>query len=67
MEKELTYNTALAELQDIVKKMESADISIDELTEKIERAGILINICKEKLTKTEAEVDKIIGEFKINA
>lgn len=61
MAKEITnYTDAFTELQNIVKKMEDADISVDELTQNIERATLLINICKDKLTKTEEEVNKII-------
>lgn len=56
----LTYTEAYDELQDIVKKMESSDISVDELTKNIERASFLINLCKDKLTKTETEINKII-------
>ncbi|MBQ7551051.1 MAG: exodeoxyribonuclease VII small subunit [Bacteroidales bacterium] len=59
-EEPLTYTQAYKELQDIVKKMESSDISVDELTQNIERASYLINLCKEKLSKTEAEINKII-------
>ena len=43
--------------------MEHADISVDDLAEKIERAGVLIKICKEKLTKTEEEINKITEKF----
>ena len=61
-EKKLTYTEAFEELQEIVKKMENADISVDELTKNIERASQLIKICKEVLGKTEAEVNKIIEQ-----
>jgi len=59
---EISYTDAFQELQQIVKKMETADISVDELTQNIERASQLIQICKEKLSKTEAEVNKIIEQ-----
>ena len=51
--KKPTYTEAYDELQEIVRKMENADISVDELTKNIERASFLIQICKEKLGKTE--------------
>ncbi|HNW67921.1 MAG TPA: exodeoxyribonuclease VII small subunit [Bacteroidales bacterium] len=54
------YTDAFQELQTIVQKMEDANISVDELTQNIERATFLINICKNKLSKTEEEVNKII-------
>ena len=61
-ESKLTYTEAFEELQDMVKKMENEDISFDDLTKSIDSANELIKICKEKLSKTEAEVNKIIGQ-----
>ncbi|MDL2311384.1 exodeoxyribonuclease VII small subunit [Bacteroidales bacterium OttesenSCG-928-B11] len=58
----LTYSEAFDELQTIVKKMENADISVDELSEKIKRASFLIKLCKDKLTKTEKEIKEIMSE-----
>ena len=60
-EKKMNYTEAFEELQEIVRKMENADISIDELSEKIKRASLLIKICKDKLLKTEEEINVIIG------
>jgi exodeoxyribonuclease VII small subunit len=62
-EKEINYTKAFEELQSIVKKMENAEISVDELSEIIKRASFLITICKNKLTQTEEEVNKIIDEL----
>ena len=56
-EKKMNYTEAFGELQEIVRKMENADISIDELSEKIKRASLLIKICKDKLLKTEEEIN----------
>ena len=58
----LTYTEAYKELQEIVKQMESATISVDELSDKIKRASMLIKICKDKLSLTEEEINKIINE-----
>ena len=62
-EKNLKYTQDFEELQSIVKKMENAEISVDELSEIIKRASFLITICKNKLTQTEEEVNKIIDEL----
>ena len=56
----ITYTEALAELQQIVSEMENADIPVDELSDKIKRCTLLIKLCKDKLTKTEAEIAKIM-------
>lgn len=55
-----TYTDAFEELQAIVAQMEQGNISIDELSEKVKRASVLIGLCKSKLTETEADVNVIL-------
>ena len=61
--KETTYTAALEELKEIVDQLENDSISVDELTEKMKRATELMKICKDKLTKTEEEINKTIAEL----
>ncbi|MCL2435076.1 MAG: exodeoxyribonuclease VII small subunit [Lentimicrobiaceae bacterium] len=61
MENTKTYQHAFEELQLLVRKMENAEISVDELAEMIKRATLLIDICKKKVMDTEEEV-KILLE-----
>ncbi len=64
MEKEeLTYTQAFNELQEIVSQMEDSQIPVDELDEKIRRAADLLRICKDKLHKTEKNVQKVLDEI----
>lgn len=63
MKEEITYTEAFEQLQQIVKQMENADISVDDLSDNIKTATKLIKICKDKLTKTEEEVNKTISEL----
>jgi exodeoxyribonuclease VII small subunit len=63
MEKPKTYQDAFEELQLLVRKMENAEISVDELAEMIKRATLLINICKKKLTDTEEEVKSLLEKL----
>ena len=63
MEKKLNYSQAYRELQTIVSEIENDDISLDDLSEKVKRASILIRICREKLTSTESEVNEILKEI----
>ncbi|MCE5178487.1 MAG: exodeoxyribonuclease VII small subunit [Porphyromonadaceae bacterium] len=62
MEK-LTYNSAKKELETIVLAIESGEMDVDLLTEKVKRASQLIAFCKEKLTKTEKELQKILDDI----
>jgi exodeoxyribonuclease VII small subunit len=62
MNEELKYEEALAQLETIVRKMESNEFDIDELAVQLKTAQRLITFCKDKLTKTEAEIQKIQAE-----
>ena len=62
MKKETKYEEAMAELQDIVHKMENDELDIDLMTVQLRRAQELIKLCKDKLTKTDEEIKKILAE-----
>jgi len=64
MEKKISYTEAITELETIVTEIEEGEITIDMLSEKVKRASELIRICKAKLTSTEEDVNKILGEIK---
>ena len=57
------YTDAFVELQQIVEDIESGQISVDELSEKVKRATELIRICKTKLSSTEEDVNKILRDL----
>lgn len=57
------YAEAFDELQQIVSEIEEGHISVDELSEKVKRAALLINICKAKLTATEEDVNMILKDL----
>lgn len=62
MNEELKYEEALAQLETIVRKMETNEFDIDQLAEQLKHAQQLIKFCKDKLTKTEEEIQKINAE-----
>jgi exodeoxyribonuclease VII small subunit len=62
-EEELTYTKAFEELQGIVSEMENSEITVDQLDNKIKRASELLKVCKDKLFKTEKNVQKILEEI----
>ena len=62
MDKEQKYEKAMAELQSIVTKMENDELDIDQMSEQLKRAKELIKLCKDKLTKTDEEIKKILAE-----
>lgn len=62
MKQEQKYEAAFSELQTIVRKMENDELDIDEMSEQLKRAQELIKFCKDKLTKTDEEIKKILAE-----
>jgi exodeoxyribonuclease VII small subunit len=62
MEENIKYEEALAQLETIVRKMEANEYDIDELAAQLKTAQRLIKLCKDKLTKTEEELQKIQAE-----
>ena len=62
MEENIKYEEALAQLETIVRKMEQNEYNIDELAAQLKTAQRLIKFCKDKLTKTEEELQKIQAE-----
>ena len=60
--KEIKYEAAIAEIQAIVSKMENDELDIDQMSEQLKRAQELIKLCKDKLTKTDEEIKKILAE-----
>lgn len=61
--KKLTYSQAIEELEQIINDIESENINVDILTEKVMRAAYLIKFCKVSLRTTEEEVKKALLEI----
>ena len=60
MAREMKYETAMRQLEDIASKMENGELDIDSLCEQLKTAQKLIKQCKDKLTKTDEEISKIL-------
>jgi exodeoxyribonuclease VII small subunit len=61
--KKTTYRQALAELESIVDKIENRSPDVDELTDLVKRAAELVKYCKDKLRKTEDDLNKGLEEL----
>ena len=62
-QRNINYDAAIAEIQQILTEIESK-ADIDTLGTKIKRAAELITLCKDKLTKVDADVEKLFEEIK---
>lgn len=66
MKAEISYTEAFDELQEIISEIETGEISVDELSKKVKRAGELIKICKQKLSSTEGDIKKILKDLELD-
>lgn len=62
MKKELTYEQSMQRLQEIVAKMERGEMNIDSLADNLKEARELVEFCRNKLTKVEKDVKKILED-----
>jgi len=56
------FEDALQKLEDIVRKMESGDIPLDEALKSFEEGVKLIRFCSAKLEETERRVEMLLGK-----
>jgi len=61
--KKVSYNEAMAEIEEILEKIENEELDVDELAEKVKRVSGLLKICKEKLHKTNEQVEQVLKEM----
>ena len=57
---EITYTAAKAEIEKIVTLIDSDELDVDQLTLYVKRASKLVAFCKQKLTETDVELQKIL-------
>lgn len=59
---EITYTEAMSEIEQILNRFRTEELSVDDLAKEVKRATELITRCKERLTKAEQSVKKILQE-----
>ena len=58
----MKYEEAIKNLESIVSMMESGKLDLDKLEEKLKEAQQLIKLCRDKLTKTDEEISKLLQQ-----
>ena len=61
--KKISYKEALAEIEEILQQIENNELDVDELAEKVKRVSVLLKLCKDKLQKTNDQVEQILKEM----
>lgn len=60
---EIKYSKSIKRLEEIIGKIESEEIDVDELSVSVKEAVTLIKTCKNKIEKAELEVKKVVAGF----
>jgi len=60
MSKNFDFNKGLTELEQIVKQMDSADLSLDESLKLFEKGVTLTKLCQKALQDTESKISLLI-------
>jgi exodeoxyribonuclease VII small subunit len=63
MKKQMTYGEALKEMEEILSRIENQQLDVDDLSKTVDRVAYLLKLCRDKLRKTESEVDKILDDM----
>ena len=64
---EAKYSKAIKKLEEIIARIESEEIDVDELSEKVKEAVELIKVCKNKIEKAEMEVKQVVDDLEEEA
>lgn len=59
--KKLSFAEAVAEVEEILAGLEAEDVDIDSLGAEVKRAVELIQVCRQKLEKTDSEVRGLVA------
>ena len=60
--KELSFEESLEKLEEIVKKLETGDIPLDDAINEFNEAIKLSKLCDDKLKKAEEAIAKVVKE-----
>ncbi len=62
-EEELSYSTAVTELDEILAELEDDSLDVDILGDRIKRAAELISFCRERITSAQSKVEQIVADL----
>jgi exodeoxyribonuclease VII small subunit len=57
------YAEALNELDSILRELESSDVDVDRLADRVARAAELINLCRDRISTARIRIDEVIADL----
>ena len=59
------YAQALDELDAILRELESTDVDVDRLADRVARASELIGLCRQRITEARLRIDEVIADLDV--
>ena len=63
MTDEIGYADAMHELDDILEELERDDLDVDVLAARVQRASELIQLCRSRIARAQADVDRVVTDL----
>ena len=63
MSDEIGYADAMEELGTILEELERDDLDVDVLATRVQRASELIRLCRGRIARAQADVDRIVTDL----
>ena len=63
MTEEIGYADAMRELDDILEELERDDLDVDLLAVRVQRASELIQLCRGRIARAQADVDRVVTDL----
>jgi exodeoxyribonuclease VII small subunit len=60
---EIGYADAMRELDDILEELEREDLDVDVLAVRVQRASELIQLCRGRIARAQADVDRVVTDL----
>jgi exodeoxyribonuclease VII small subunit len=57
------YAEALDELDAILRELESTDVDVDRLADRVARATELIGLCRQRIGQARLRIDEVIADL----
>jgi exodeoxyribonuclease VII small subunit len=63
MTDEIRWADAIGELEQILARLEDDALDVDVLAAQVARAAELIGLCRDRISSTKLEVERIVGDL----
>lgn len=60
---DLGYAAAIDELEQILAELDDDDLDVDVLAGRVERAAVLINLCRGRIRDAQLKVERVVADL----